>query len=98
MGRDLSTGGMRIERLPGLALGDRLHLAVYGNPGDPPFLIWSTVSRDDGKGGMALVFDPVEPDVGRQLETLIGDLPAVESLHDSEVEAMGTVMSEILDG
>jgi hypothetical protein len=98
VGRDLSLGGMRIERLPGLALGDRLHLAVYGNPGDPPFLIWSTVSRDDGKGGMALVFDPVEPDVGRQLETLIGDLPAVESLHDSEVEAMGTVMSEILDG
>jgi hypothetical protein len=97
VGRDLSVGGMRIEHLPGLELGDRLHLAVYGKPGDPPFLIWGTVSRDDGKRGMAMVFDPVEPDVGHQLETLVGDLPAVESLHDSEIEAMGTVVSEILD-
>ena len=46
VGRDLSVGGMRIERLPGLELGDRLHLAVYGNPGDPPFLIWGTVVRE----------------------------------------------------
>ncbi len=97
VGRDLSVGGMRIERVPGLELGDRLHLAVYGKPGDPPFLIWGTVSRDDGERGMAMVFDPVEPDVGHQLEMLVGDLPAVESLHDSEAEAMGTVVSEILD-
>jgi hypothetical protein len=96
VGRDLSVGGMRIERVPGLELGDRLHLAVYGNSGDPPFLIWGTVSRDDGERGMALVFDPVEPDVGHRLEVLVGGLPAVESLHDSEVEAMGTVVTEIL--
>jgi hypothetical protein len=97
VGRDLSVGGMRIERLPGLEVGDRLHLAIYGNPGEPPFLIWGTVSRDDGERGMAMVFDPMEPDVGHQLEMLVGDLPAVESLHDSEVDAMGTVVSEILD-
>jgi hypothetical protein len=97
VGRDLSVGGMRIERLPGLELGDRLHLAIYGDPGEPPFLIWGTVSRDDGERGMAMVFDPVEPDVGHQLEMLVSDLPAVESLHDSEVDAMGTVVSEILD-
>ncbi|HEY5657516.1 MAG TPA: PilZ domain-containing protein [Myxococcota bacterium] len=97
VGRDLSVGGMRIERLPGLEVGDRLHLAVYGDPGDAPFLIWGTVSRDDGERGMALVFDPVEPDVGHHLESLVGSLPAVESLHDSEVDAMGTVVSEILN-
>jgi hypothetical protein len=97
VGRDLSVGGMRIARLPGLEMGDRLHLAIYGEPGDPPFLVWGTVSRDDGEHGMALVFDPVEPEVGRHLESLVGNLPSVESLHDSEIEAMGTVMSEILD-
>jgi len=97
VGRDLSVGGMRIARLPGLETGDRLHLAIYGEPGDPPFLVWGTVSRDDGERGMALVFDPVEPEVGHHLESLVGGLPAVESLHDSEVESMGTVMSEILD-
>jgi len=97
VGRDLSVGGMRIARLPGLEMGDRLHLAIYGEPGDPPFLVWGTVSRDDGEHGMALVFDPVEPEVGHHLESLVGNLPSVESLHDSEIEAMGTVMSEILD-
>ena len=97
VGRDLSLGGMRIARMPGLELGDRLHLAIYGDPGEPPFLVWGTVTRDDGEHGMALVFDPVEPEVGHRLEALVGDLPAVESLHDSEVEAMGTVMSEILE-
>lgn len=98
VGRDLSLGGMRIAHLPGLELGDRLHLAIYGDPGDPPFLVWGTVSRDDGERGMALVFDPVEPEIGHHLERLVADLPAVEALHDSEVQAMGTVMTEILDG
>jgi PilZ domain len=97
VGRDLSTGGMRIARMPGLEKGDRLHLAIYGDPGEAPFLVWGTVTRDDGEDGMGLVFDPVEPEVGRQLEKLVADLPSVESLHDSEVEAMGTVVSEILD-
>jgi len=97
VGRDLSTGGMRIARMPGLEKGDRLHLAIYGDPGEAPFLVWGTVARDDGEGGMALVFDPVDPEVGRNLEKLVADLPSVESLHDSEVDAMGTVVSEILE-
>jgi hypothetical protein len=97
VGRDLSMGGMRIERLPGIEMGDRLHLAIYGDPGDPPFLVWGTISRDDGEEGMALLFDPVDPSIAGRLESLVGSLPAVEDLHDSEVGAMGTVMSEILD-
>ena len=97
VGRDLSMGGMRIERLPGIELGDRLHLAIYGDPGDPPFLVWGTVSRDDGDEGLALLFDPVDPAIAGRLESLVGSLPAVEDLHDTEVGAMGTVMSEILD-
>jgi hypothetical protein len=97
VGRDLGVGGMRIERLPGLELGDRLHLAIYGDAGESPFLVWGTVARDDGETGMALVFDKLDPMVGRRLERLVGCLPAVESLHDSEIEAMGTVMTEIMD-
>jgi hypothetical protein len=97
VGRDLSMGGMRIERLPGIEMGDRLHLAIYGDPGDPPFLVWGTISRDDGEEGMALLFDPVDPSIAGRLESLVGSLPAVEDLHDTEVGAMGTVMSEILD-
>lgn len=96
VGRDLSIGGMRIEPLPGLELDDRLHLAIYAEPGEEPFLVWGTVARNDGDGGLALSFDPLEPETTRRLESLVANLPAVESLHDSEAEAMGTVLSEVL--
>ena len=96
VGRDLSVGGMRIERLPALEVGDRLHLAVYGSADEAPFLVWGTVTRDDGDAGMGVVFDPLEPEVARRLERLVAALPAVESLRDGEAEAMGTVVSEIL--
>jgi len=95
--RDLSIGGMRIEKDAGLEIGDRLHLAIYGDANEEPLLVWGTVDRDDGDG-MALRFDPVHPTIGEQLEKVVGDLPAVESLHDDEARAMGTVVTEILDG
>ena len=97
VGRDLSTGGMRIEPLPGIEVGDRLHLAIYDSPGGAPFLVWATVSRDDGSNGLGLVFDPVEAALARRLESLVGSLPSVEDLHDGELESMGTVISEILE-
>ncbi|HVN39666.1 MAG TPA: PilZ domain-containing protein [Myxococcota bacterium] len=96
VGRDLSMGGMRIERLPALEVGDRLHLAIYGSPEEAPFLVWGTVTRDDGESGMGVVFDRLEPEIARRLERLVGSLPAVESLRDGETEAMGTVVTEIL--
>jgi hypothetical protein len=96
VGRDLSMGGMRIDRLPALEVGDRLHLAIYGSPEEAPFLVWGTVTRDDGDSGMGVVFDRLEPEIARRLERLVGSLPAVESLRDGEAEAMGTVVTEIL--
>jgi hypothetical protein len=95
--RDLSIGGMRIEKDAGLEVGDRLHLAIYGDANEEPLLVWGTVDRDDGDGGMALVFDEVHPLIGEQLEKVVADLPAVESLHDDEASAMGTVVTEILE-
>jgi hypothetical protein len=46
---------------------------------------------------MALVFDQVHPRIAEQLEKVVADLPAVESLHDDEAQAMGTVITEILE-
>ncbi len=97
VGRDLSRGGMRIDRLPEAEPGDRLHLAIYGEASQDPFLVWATVARDDGENGMGLTFDPLDPHVAEQLEQLVASLPAVEDLHDGEARAMGTVVSEILD-
>jgi len=95
--RDLSMGGMRVEKDSGVEIGDRLHLAIYGNADEEPFLVWATVDRDDDEGGMALVFEEVQPQIAEQLEKVVADLPAVESLHDDEARAMGTVITEILD-
>ncbi len=95
--RDLSMGGMRVEPDTGLELGDRVHLAIYGAAEEEPFLVWATVSRDDGEDGMALVFENVHELVAQQLEAVVAALPAVESLHDDEVRAMGTVVTEILE-
>lgn len=97
VGRDLSIGGMRIEPMPELELGDRLHLAIYGAPDEEPYLIWGTLVRDDGERGMGVAFDEVHPVVGEQLEKLIAGLPSFESLHDDEAAAMGTVLTEVLD-
>jgi hypothetical protein len=97
VGRDLSMGGMLVEHTPDLALGDRLHLAIYGDPEAEPFLVWAMVARDEGSKGMALVFDEVHPVVGQQLEELVMSLPSVENLQDGEAAAMGTVVTEILE-
>lgn len=94
--RDLSMGGMRVERDSGLELGDRLHLAIYGSANEDPFLVWATAERDDGDAGLLLRFDAVHPKIAEQLDKVVASLPAVESLHDDEAHAMGTVVTEIL--
>ena len=96
VGRDLSTGGMRVEANPNIAIGDRLHLAIYGTPDDEPLLIWATVERDDGERGLELTFDELHEVFQKRLERIVVSLPSVESLHDGELDAMGTVMSEML--
>jgi hypothetical protein len=97
VGRDLSVGGMKIESNPDLEVGDRLHLAIYGNASEEPFLVWGTILRSDGRGGTAVAFDPVHPTIAKQLESLVASLPAVESLQDTEAKAMGTVLTEIIN-
>jgi hypothetical protein len=96
IGRDLSAGGMRVEPNLDLAIGDRLHLAIYADPGEEPLLVWATVERDDAERGLGIAFDELDDDVTAKLERLVISLPAVESLHDSEVDAMGTVVTEML--
>jgi hypothetical protein len=96
MGRDVSSGGMKVERLPGLEIGDRLRLALYG-PSEPEAIkIDAEVIRDDGEAGLALRFTHPSPETSRALEKFVACLPSVESLEDGEVDGMGTIISEIL--
>jgi CheY-like chemotaxis protein len=96
IGRDLSIGGMRVEANPNISIGDRLHLAIYGAPDDEPLLIWATVDRDDGEQGLELTFDELHEVIQNRLERIVVALPSVESLREGELDAMGTVMSEML--
>jgi hypothetical protein len=60
VGRDLSADGMRIQPQPEIWVGDHLQLAIYGDAGDPPMLIWGRAERSDGNRGVLIRFDPLD--------------------------------------
>ncbi len=97
MGRDLSAHGMRVEPVPGLTVGDRFRLALYGPSPIERFEVSARVIRDDGREGMALGFEDVPESVARWLEKLVACLPDVESLEQDEAHGMGAVLSELLE-
>lgn len=96
IGRDLSAGGMRIEALPGLALGDRFRVAIYGPEQVEPYRVESEVVRDDGEAGLALRFLDVTRPVAAALEKIVACLPDVEPLQDGEAGGLGSVITEIV--
>jgi hypothetical protein len=96
VGRDVSLGGMRIDRHPDLKVGDALTLEIYGFMDGEASEVHATVIRDDGPDGMALRFDHVTAEVGRRLEALVTSLPSIEPLGGGEAAAMGAVVSRIV--
>jgi hypothetical protein len=80
LGRDLSVGGMRIERREGFGLGTRLRLSLYGDSGGEPVRLQARVTRDDGAHGMLLSFENVEPEAGARLGRIVDSLPQIERL------------------
>lgn len=98
VGRDLSAQGMRIERHPELALGDRFRLALHGPTLARPLTLDAAVVRDDAEQGLALAFIGVSRETAACLKKLVACLPDVESLDDGELAGLGTVLSEIVRG
>jgi hypothetical protein len=96
IGRDLSAGGMRIERGGHLELGDRFRIGLHSPVAGEPFVVQAEIIRDDGDEGFALVFDKVAPRVAVELEKLVACLPDVESLDDGEIGGLGAILSEIM--
>jgi len=96
IGRDLSTGGMRVDPQKDLAVGASLRIAIYDTARETPVVVLAKVARDDGKRGLALIFESLAPGVAEQLERLVALLPPVECLQDGETGALGTVVGEIL--
>lgn len=79
VGRDLSPEGMRVEKHPMLALGDRVRLSICVADEGPVFVNASAV-RDYGEAGVMLRFEAVEPSVRAKLDSLMRGLPEIESL------------------
>ncbi len=98
MGRDLSSGGMRVERFADATIGAHLDLALYGPSDSEPLHIDAEIIRDDGEQGVALRFCNLSRDEGRKLERFVACLPAVESLEEGEAMGMGSVLTEVLSG
>ncbi|MEN8181846.1 MAG: PilZ domain-containing protein [Myxococcota bacterium] len=96
VGRDLSSGGMRVDPDAELHPGQRLRLAIYGWADEAPLTVEAQVSRNEGLEGVGLEFDISDPLVSQRLERLVGCLPSVESLRDEEVGSVGTVVSRVL--
>jgi hypothetical protein len=96
LGRDLGSGGMRVDAHPDLKVGARLRVALYDPEREAPLIVDAVVARDDGSRGVGLQFLAVTPDIASRLEQLVATLPPVEQLQDGEAGALGTVVGEIL--
>ena len=95
LGRDLSSGGMRVERFAGAKLGAHLELALYGLADSTPLVLDAEVVRDDGERGIALRFSSLPRGAAAELEKFITCLPAVESLEDGEEFGIGSVLTQV---
>jgi c-di-GMP-binding flagellar brake protein YcgR len=104
IGRDLSPGGMRVEAVGDLHLGDRFRLALHGPEPTDPVIVRAEVVRDDGANGFALAFRNVDTETDRQIQKILACLPAVVSLDDSETDergdlgGIGAILSELMPG
>jgi hypothetical protein len=98
IGRDLSSGGMRVASDADLLVGDELKLVVYGPAGSAPLLLRSRVSRDDGADGFVLRFEDVAPEVAAELTAWTAQLPQLASdVEDEPGAAMHSIVSEVVE-
>ncbi len=97
LGHDLSADGIRIARQPGIAVGQRIALGLYGASGGAPLVIEAEVVRDHGARGFGLVFQGVRAEQRRELEALVGTLTPLESLGGDSATARGLVVSRVLE-
>ena len=95
IGRDLSSGGMRIDSTPGLAMGDRLKVAVHIRLDGQPLVVSAEVARDDGPEGIALRFVDLSPETSAYLEEMVFALPTIIESNNSR-EGAGVVVSEVV--
>jgi len=92
LGRDISTGGMRVDAHPEIGLGSRLKLALHAGPRSEPVLVDAVADRDDGNDGVFLRFEnltsPVEREIGQMMRRL--------NVSSGEGDESNLVVSEVI--
>lgn len=97
IGQDISEGGMRIGREPGLEVGQELKLALYGSRSDERVVVRGRVVRDDGPAGFGLRFEKVTPEVQEKLDRLVASLRILGRPAGGDAARPGVVVSQILE-
>ena len=77
IGRDLSVGGMRVERAPNLTVGQLFRIALHVAPGQTPLVVNAEILRDDGERGFAVRFVDVDEVAARYLGKMVDSLPVL---------------------
>jgi hypothetical protein len=97
IGRDLSSGGMRVKPDAQLRVGDALKLVIYGPAGRPPLLIRAVVSRNDGDDGCVLRFEGLAPSAAAELSAWTQQLPSPSGPAPGGTSALHSVVSEVVE-
>ncbi len=95
VGRDLSAGGMRVDRSDDLEVGRTLTVALHAAAGEAPLVVPAEVIRDDGAAGMVLAFRDLSQAAERYLEKIVDSLPAL-AREAGDAADQSVVISEIV--
>jgi len=97
LGHDLSAEGIRIARQPGLVVGQRIALGLYGTAGGAPLVVEAEIVRDHGARGLGLAFRDINAEQRRSLEELVDTLIPLESLGGDVDTATRLIVSRVLE-
>ena len=97
IGRDLSSGGMRVAPNANLSVGDALKLVIYGPAGRPPLVIRAVVLRDDGDDGCVLHFENVAPKTAAELSEWMTLLPSFSASTPGAAKTLNSIVSEVVE-
>jgi hypothetical protein len=96
IGRDISLGGMRVDRHPALSIGDELSIAVHLRAREAPLVLRARVERDDGDRGLLLHFHQLSPETAERLDRMVDVLPIL-AVDEATRESEEVIVSSILD-
>ena len=85
---DLDAAAM-LDFMAGVAVGDRVQLAVHASARDEPLVVRADVVRDDGAGGLVLRFEELSGPQRLELSRIMAHLPLLTTDQAEGTSPMG---------